>query len=163
MMTFIRPRLRKPLGWAIAGTILAAAWLVNGGHYGWMLAIVVEITMLVRAAVLYVYGAEDSDGGALAGSRADERQQLISQKSWALAGKVAYAAAFFLRPRSRTGPSGGGRWPSSSAWRASVISSACRTTRPGKTLRPMMRTLGAKRGPRSADAAALAGAPAGRT
>jgi hypothetical protein len=96
MMTFIGPRLRKPLGWAIAGTILAVAWLVNGSHYGWMLAIVVEITMLVRAGVLYVYGAEDSDGGALAGSRADERQQLISQKSWALAGKLAYAAAFFL-------------------------------------------------------------------
>jgi hypothetical protein len=96
MMTFIRPRLRKPLGWAIAGTILAAAWLVNGAHYGWMLAIVVEITMLVRAVVLYVYGAEDSDGGALAGSRADERQKLISIRSWALAGKVACAAAFFL-------------------------------------------------------------------
>jgi hypothetical protein len=96
MMTFIKPRLRKPLGWAVAGTILAAAWLVFGGHYGWMLAIVVEITMLVRAVVIYVYGAEDTDTGALAGSRADERQKLISQKSWALAGKFAFAAAFFL-------------------------------------------------------------------
>ena len=50
MMRFIRPRLRKPVGIALAGTAYAAAWL--------------------------------------------ERQQLISQRSWALAGKLAMLAAF---------------------------------------------------------------------
>ena len=32
MMRFIRPRLRKPAGIALAGTADAAAWLVRGGH-----------------------------------------------------------------------------------------------------------------------------------
>jgi hypothetical protein len=39
-------------------------------------------------------GGRDSDEDALAGSRPDERQQLIAQRSWALAGKVAMSAAF---------------------------------------------------------------------
>ena len=34
MMRFIRPRLRKPVGIALAGTAYAAAWLVHGGN-GW--------------------------------------------------------------------------------------------------------------------------------
>jgi hypothetical protein len=96
MMTFIRPRLRKPLGWAIAGTILAAAWVVYGGSYGWILAIAFEASALARAVALYMWGGEDSDEGALIGSRPDERQKLISLRSWALAGKAAFAAAFFL-------------------------------------------------------------------
>lgn len=96
MMTFIRPRLRKPVGWAIAGTILAAAWVVYGGSYGWILAIAVEVSGLARAVALYMYGGEDSDEGALIGSRPDERQKLISLRSWTLAGKAAFAAAFFL-------------------------------------------------------------------
>ena len=32
MMAFIRPRLRKPLGIALAGTVFAAAWAFRGGH-----------------------------------------------------------------------------------------------------------------------------------
>ena len=36
MMRFIRPRprLRKPAGIALFGTVYAAAWLVHGGN-GW--------------------------------------------------------------------------------------------------------------------------------
>ena len=30
MMTFIRPRLRKPLVYALAGTALAVVWAVRG-------------------------------------------------------------------------------------------------------------------------------------
>jgi hypothetical protein len=93
MMTFIRPRLRKPLGNALAGTVLAAAWAVRGGP-AWPLSIAIEVTILVRAVTLYVQGAEDSDEGALAGSRADERQKLLAQQSWALAARVTMVAAF---------------------------------------------------------------------
>ena len=35
MMRFIRPRLRKPVGIALAGTVYAAAWVVHGGN-GWL-------------------------------------------------------------------------------------------------------------------------------
>ena len=93
MLTFIRPQLRKPVGIAFAGTLLAAAWAVRGGPT-WILSIVIEVSVLVRAIGLYVWGGEDSDEGAIVGSRADERQQLIAVRSWALAGKAAMLAAF---------------------------------------------------------------------
>jgi hypothetical protein len=93
MMTFIAPRLRKPAGNALAGTALAVAWAVRGGP-AWWLSIVIEVSVLVRVITLYVRGGEDSDEGALVGSRADERQALIAQRSWALGGKVAMIAAF---------------------------------------------------------------------
>jgi hypothetical protein len=93
MTAFIRPRLRKPAGNALAGAAFAAAWAVRGGP-GWWWSIAIGLTMLVRVITLYVQGGEDSDEGALAGSRADERQQLIAERSWALTGKAAMAAAF---------------------------------------------------------------------
>jgi hypothetical protein len=94
MMRFIRPRLRKSVGIALAGTAYAAAWLVHGGN-GWLWAIVAELSVIAFAISAYVRGGRgDSDEDALAGSRPDERQQLIAQRSWALAGKVAMLAAF---------------------------------------------------------------------
>jgi hypothetical protein len=93
MKTFIRPRLRKPLGTALAGALLAGAWLVRGGP-GWWWSISIAVTVLVRAITIYVNGGEDSDEGARAGSCGDERQLLINQRSWALTGKFALAAAF---------------------------------------------------------------------
>jgi hypothetical protein len=93
MMTFIRPRLRKPLRNALAGTVFAAAWALRGGN-AWQLAIVAEVTVLVSAITMYVRAGEDNDEGALAGSRADERQKLLSLRSQALAAKLAAIAAF---------------------------------------------------------------------
>ncbi len=93
MMRFIRPRLRKPVGIALAGTLWAAAWVVHGGN-GWQWAIVAELGVIALAIGWYVRGGRDNDEDALAGSRPDERQQLLSQRSWALAGKVAMLAAF---------------------------------------------------------------------
>jgi len=93
MMRFIRPRLRKPVGIALAGTAYAAAWLVHGGN-GWQWAIVAEVGVIALAIGWYVRSGRDNDEDALAGSRADERQQLLSLRSWALAGKVAMFAAF---------------------------------------------------------------------
>ena len=93
MMTFIRPRLRKPLRNALAGTVFAAAWALRGGNTSW-LAIAIEVTVLVSAITMYVRAGEDNDEGALAGSRADERQKLLSIRSRALGWNFAMVAAF---------------------------------------------------------------------
>jgi hypothetical protein len=93
MITFIRPRLRKPLGIALAGTVFAAAWALRGGN-AWQLSVAMEVTVLVSAITTYVRAGQDSDDGALAGSRADERQKLLSLRSRALGWNVAMVAAF---------------------------------------------------------------------
>ena len=93
MMAFISPRLRKPLGIALAGTVFAAAWALRGGD-AWQLSIAMEVTVLVTAITTYVRAGEDSDEGALAGSRADERQKMLSLRSRALGWNFAMVAAF---------------------------------------------------------------------
>jgi len=93
MMAFIRPRLRKPLGIALAGTVFAGAWALRGGD-AWQLSVAMEVTVLVAAITTYVRAGEDSDEGALAGSRADERQKMLSLRSRALGWNFAMIAAF---------------------------------------------------------------------
>jgi len=93
MMSFVSPRLRKPVGIALAGAVFAAAWLVRGGPLWWV-SILVVILAAVRAVSWYRMGGKDTDEGALAGSRADERQQLVSLRSRALACNLAVIAAF---------------------------------------------------------------------
>ena len=92
-MTLIRPRLRRPLQIAGAGTVFAAAWALRGGH-AWWLSVTMEVTVLVTAITVYVRAGEDTDEGALAGSRADERQKLLSLQSRALGWNFAMIAAF---------------------------------------------------------------------
>jgi len=92
MMGWIRPRLRVPVIWAIGGTMLAVAWAIRGGPL-WWLSIFTEAGVLARVLGVYLWGREDTDEGALAASRADERQQEIAQRSWSLVGKVSMAAA----------------------------------------------------------------------
>jgi hypothetical protein len=92
-MRFISPRLRKPLRRAIAGLVLAGAWAIGGGAQRW-LAIVIAVSVLCYAVGWYVWAGQDTDEGALLGSRADERQQLVGQKARALAGVVAVVAAY---------------------------------------------------------------------
>jgi hypothetical protein len=93
MKTFIPPRLRKPSGIALAGVLFAAAWLVRGGPL-WWISILAVILTAARAIYLYRMGGKDTDEGALAGSRADERQKLLSLRSRALACNLAVLAAF---------------------------------------------------------------------
>ena len=75
-------------GWGSAG-----AWAIGGGHARW-LAIVIAIVALGNAVGWYVLAGNDSDDGALLGSRGDERQKLVGQKARALAGVVAMIAAY---------------------------------------------------------------------
>lgn len=93
MMAFIPPRLRKPAGIAVAGALFGAAWLVRGGPL-WWISIPALIAAPARAIFLYWGGRQDTDAGALAASRADERQQLVGLRSRALACNLAVAAAF---------------------------------------------------------------------
>ncbi len=93
MMAFISPRLRKPAGIALAGVVFAAAWLVRGGPLWWV-SILAVIAAAARAISWYRMGGKDTDEGALAGSRADERQKLLSLRSRALACNLAAMAAF---------------------------------------------------------------------
>jgi hypothetical protein len=93
MMAFIPPRLRKPLGIALAGTVFAAAWALRGGH-AWQLSIAIEVTVLIGAITWYVRAGDDNDEGALAGSRADERQKTLSLRSRALSWNFTMVAAF---------------------------------------------------------------------
>jgi hypothetical protein len=94
MMTFIPPRLRVPLIYGAATVLFAAAWLIRGGNT-WWIAILALVTMGTRTVLAYYYaGRQDTDAGALVGGRPDERLKVISNRSWAVVGKVAMAAAF---------------------------------------------------------------------
>jgi hypothetical protein len=94
MMSFIRPRWRKPAGLILAGAAFAAAWAIRGGPHSSLWATLFGIVALARALWLYAMSGEDSDAAALAGSLADERQKSLSQRSWALSGRFAMLAAF---------------------------------------------------------------------
>jgi len=93
MMTFISPRLRKPAMYALAGLLFAAAWLVHGGRLWWVsiMAVILTAYHVIR---LYRLGGTDTDEGARAGSRADERQQLVSLRSRALACNLTALTSF---------------------------------------------------------------------
>ena len=94
MMSFIRPRWRRPAGAVLAGAAFAAAWGVRGGPHWSLFAALFGIIALARGIWLYALGGEDSDVGAIAGSLADERQKSLSQRSWAVSGRFAMIAAF---------------------------------------------------------------------
>ena len=93
MMTFIPPRLRKPGIYALAGLFFSAAWLVQGGRLWWVsiLALIGTVAGTVR---LYRLSGTDTDEGDRIGSRADERQQLVSLRSRALACNLTAIASF---------------------------------------------------------------------
>ena len=93
MMTFIPPRLRKPALYALAGVLFAAAWLVHGGHLWW--ASIIALTGTVAGTVrLYQLSGTHTDEGDRIGSRADERQQLVSLRSRALACNLTAITSF---------------------------------------------------------------------
>ncbi len=93
MSTFISPRLRKPVAITIAGALFAAAWLVRGGPL-WWISIMVLVVTAARAITWYRMAGQDTDEGALAGSRADERQRELSWRSRALSWNLVAIAAF---------------------------------------------------------------------
>jgi len=93
MMTLIPARLRWPALYALAGLLFAAAWLVRGGRLWWV-SIMALILTAIHVIRLYRLGGTDTDEGARAGSRPDERQQMISLRSRALACNLAAVTSF---------------------------------------------------------------------
>ena len=93
LLKVIPARLRKPLLYAVIGMVFAAAWLVRGGHTWWFSILVLVVTA-GRVAAVYLQAGKDTDEGALAGFRADERLKLLNARSRALAGIFAWAATF---------------------------------------------------------------------
>jgi hypothetical protein len=94
MMSFIRPRLRKPAWTILFGAVFAAAWAIRGGPHWWLWVTLVLVVTAGRAFAFYAWGGEDDDVGALSGSRADERQKQLSLRSRALAFNLTALAAF---------------------------------------------------------------------
>jgi hypothetical protein len=92
-MPSVSPRLRKPAAITVIGVLFSAAWLVRGGPLWWV-SIVALITTAARAGSWYQLGGQDTDEGALAGSRADERQKQVSLRSRGLAFNLSMVAAF---------------------------------------------------------------------
>lgn len=93
MLKVIPARLRRPLLYTLFGVVFAAAWLIHGGQT-WFFSIVVLVATAARVLAVYLRSRKDTDEGALAGSRADERLQLLNARSRALAGIVTWVATF---------------------------------------------------------------------
>jgi hypothetical protein len=93
MMSFLPPRLRHPAWAVLIGAALGVAFWVHGGPWAWS-GLLAFLGGVGRAVLVYRMGREDTDEGALAADRADERQQLVSVRSHALAGHLATAGAF---------------------------------------------------------------------
>jgi phosphatidylglycerophosphate synthase len=93
MLKVIPPRLRKPALYTLIGLVFAAAWLIHGGRTWWF-SIVVLVGTAARVLAVYLRAGKDTDEGALAGSRADERLQQLNARSRALAAIFACAATF---------------------------------------------------------------------
>ena len=94
MMSFIRPRWRKPAWTVLAGAVFAAAWAIRGGQHWWLWVSLVAIATAGRAFAFWAWGGEDDDVGALAGSHPDERQQQLSLRSRGLAFNLTALVAF---------------------------------------------------------------------
>jgi hypothetical protein len=83
-------RLRVPLLLLAWGGAVAAVDAIVGKGGAAVAAAVLTIPV---AAGWYAWSGRDSDFGALAGGRADERQALIRTRARALSGTAMYAAA----------------------------------------------------------------------
>jgi phosphatidylglycerophosphate synthase len=93
MISFIRPRLRRPAALVLAGAAMAVAWAVRGGP-SWWFSILVAVATIIAATRIYMRSAQDTDFGALEGSRADERLRSLTMQSRALAGTIGLIASF---------------------------------------------------------------------
>jgi len=90
MIRWLPSRLQVPAVMAVGGSVLAVAFLVGTG---WRAGLGVAAVTVVATAGYYLLGGRDTDGGALFGSRADERQTGISLRAAALAGNALVVVA----------------------------------------------------------------------
>lgn len=82
-------RWRGPLLMVIVGT---AAVGVVAPVYGWAEAVPIAVIALTAAVYGCVIAGRDTDRGALARGRLDERQQLLRWQAWSFSAHMTFAA-----------------------------------------------------------------------
>jgi hypothetical protein len=89
MIRLGRGRLRVPALMLILGTGLAVAEAVG---QGWHSAIPVEVVAVIAAVGYFLVGGLNNDVGAIYGSSADERQQMVRLRAQAMTAEVTALA-----------------------------------------------------------------------
>jgi hypothetical protein len=84
MMSFIRPRWRKPAWIVLAGTVFAAAWVIRGGRDWWLWVSLVAMVAAGRAFGLYMWAGEDDDVGAAAARMSGRGCSACGRGRWLL-------------------------------------------------------------------------------
>jgi hypothetical protein len=106
MMRLSSSRLRVPALMLILGTGLALAEAVG---QGWHSGILVEGVAVVAAIGYFLIGGMNNDVGAIYGSSADERQQMVRLRAQALTAEVTALAVVigYMVQTARQAPT----WP----------------------------------------------------
>jgi hypothetical protein len=81
---------RAPLAMTIAGAVCVG---VVGPVYGWAQAAPLAAICLVAATYSYAVARQDTDRGALARGKLDERQQLLRWQAWSFSAHLTFAAS----------------------------------------------------------------------
>jgi dipeptide/tripeptide permease len=96
MMMPMRGRLRAPAIILLLGSLSAGVFAAT---QGWVSGVGIEVLVMIMAVAYYVLGGRDTDEGALAGHRTDERQAGFQRKAQALVGRVlsvSVMVAYFI-------------------------------------------------------------------
>jgi hypothetical protein len=106
MMRLSSSRLRVPAVMLILGTGLAVAEAVG---QGWHSGILVEVVAVIATVGYFLLGGVNNDVGAIYGSSADERQQLVRLRAQALTAEVTALAVVigYMVQTARQAPT----WP----------------------------------------------------
>jgi hypothetical protein len=81
---------RGPLLMTIVGVVAVAA---VGPVYGWAQAAPIGAIALTAAIYSYLMARRDTDRGALARGKLDERQQLLRWQAWSFSARMTFAAS----------------------------------------------------------------------
>ncbi|HTZ93895.1 MAG TPA: hypothetical protein VMB74_15995 [Streptosporangiaceae bacterium] len=81
---------RGPLLMTIAGLVAVGA---VGPVYGWAQAIPIGAIALAAAIYGYLVARQDTDRGAMARGKLDERQQLLRWQAWSFSAHMTFAAS----------------------------------------------------------------------
>jgi hypothetical protein len=64
-----------------------------GPNYGWLQAVPIGVIALTAAIYSYVMARQDTERGALARGRLDERQQLLRWQAWSFSAHMTFIAS----------------------------------------------------------------------
>lgn len=81
---------RGPLLMTVVGAVAVAA---VGPVYGWLYAVPIGAIAMTAAIYSYFMARRDTDRGALARGKLDERQQLLRWQAWSFSAHLTFAAS----------------------------------------------------------------------